>query len=142
MKRVIRNRAWVILAAVGVLFIVWGLHMIFIIPTYDGSHWNWMNPTVEMMEYYRFLFRILGVWASATGILIATTASTGLRQGSRWAWYALAYTPVQIALLGVMFFWLFMFTIPLFALTIIALWLSCQEFFLKSEILRAEGIGG
>ena len=123
MEKLNRN-TWLLLAAIGFLFVGWGLHQIFVIPTYD-DHWAWLKTgDPEILDYIKFWFRIHGVWTAANGLLIALVASTGFRKNERWAWKVLAYVPIHLILLTTQFYWLFFITIPLLVISIWALAVS------------------
>lgn len=115
----VKSNARIVFAFIGFLFIGWGLHQIFVIPTYT-DHWTWLSTgDREIWDYVKFRFINQGVWTTGNGLFILLAALTGLRNGERWAWWTLAYVPIHILLLTTQFYWLFFITLP-FAL--IAVW--------------------
>ena len=138
MKRV-KSNAWLVFAFLGFLFIGWGLHQIFVIPTYD-DHWAWLaTGDSEIWDYIKFRFQNHGLWTAANGIFILLVALTGLRNREYWAWWTLAYVPVHIILLTTLFYWLFFITIPLVFLATWSLWASRSQ--LRSGISNHRGFG-
>ncbi len=119
-----KSNFWIVFALIGFLFIGWGLHQIFVIPTYT-DHWAWLSTgDPEIWDYIKGRFQNHGVWTAANGLFILIVALTGLRNQERWAWLTLAYVPVHILLLTIHFYWLFFITIPLMLITVWALWAS------------------
>ncbi|MEK6221640.1 MAG: hypothetical protein N2D54_05280 [Chloroflexota bacterium] len=120
----LNKHAWKIITAVGFLFIGWGIHQMFVIPTIGADHWAWLTSDPETIEYFKFWFRTHGIWTAANGLFIALVAATAFKHGERWAWSVLAYLPVHIILLTTQFPWLFFITILLLGLAVWSLWIS------------------
>ena len=113
--------SWLILTALGLLFIGWGLHQIANIPRFPADHWDWLTADPEVLEYIKFWFRIHGVWTLANGLFFTLTAATAFRLGEAWSRWALAYLPIHIALLTVRFYWLAIITVPIIIISALAL---------------------
>jgi hypothetical protein len=135
----IKSNVWMVFALCGLLFVGWGLHQIFIIPTFTADHWEWLVTTTELLEYIKFRFQNLGAFTLANGVFILGVALTGLRQWERWAWVTLVILPLYILLLTGIFYWLFFFTIPLAVLAGWALWTSRGE--LQLTVSNRRGLG-
>ncbi|MDX1616490.1 MAG: hypothetical protein R3300_19425 [Candidatus Promineifilaceae bacterium] len=120
----LKNSVWIVFSLVGLSFIYWGIHQLFIIPGFDPEHWAWLTTDPEIIGYIKFWFRIQGLWTVANGLFITVVASTGFRWGERWAGWTLAYVPVHILLLTTQMYWLFIFTIPIALLLAWTLWIS------------------
>ncbi|MBC8336568.1 MAG: hypothetical protein H8E29_15000 [Anaerolineales bacterium] len=119
----VKSNSWIVFALVGFLFVGWGFHQFFVIPTYT-DHWDWLVPTPDLLEYIKFRFQNLGAFTFANGVFVLGVALTGLRKGERWAWVVLTVIPVYILFLTAIFYWLSFLTIPLALLTSWALWVS------------------
>lgn len=122
-----KTKTWKILAVIGSLIAGWGIHQLFIIPTFPADHWDWLIPTPELIEYIKSRFQNMGLFALANGLFILWTAWTGLKNGQRWAWWTLLSVPLYLLLLTAMFYWLAIFTIPLALLAAWALWVGRNE---------------
>lgn len=120
----VKKHAWKILTAIGLLFVGWGIHQMFVIPTIAPDHWAWLTSDPEAIGYFKFWFRHHGIWTTANGVFFTLVAATAFKHQERWAWWALAYLPVHIILLTTQFYWLFFITLPLLALAAWLLWAS------------------
>jgi hypothetical protein len=135
----VKSNTWIVFTFIGFLFIGWGLHQIFVIPTYT-DHWAWLSTgDPEIWDYIKHRFQNHGVWTAANGLFILLVAVTGLRNRERWAWWTLTYVPVHILLLTIHFYWLFFITIPLMLITAWALWASRSD--LQPGLSNRRGIG-
>lgn len=134
-----KDKAWLVFAVIGGLFIYWGLHQLFIIPGTSGEHWDWLSPTPELIEYIKFRFQNLGAFTLANGLFILGLSLTGLRQRERWAWTGLVVVPLYLLFLTGIFYWLSFLTIPLALLAGWALWVSRGE--LLSIVSNRRGAG-
>lgn len=123
----INKYAWKILTAIGLLFIGWGMHQTFVIPTISSDHWAWLTSDPEVIGYFKFWFRHHGIWTAANGLFFTLIATTAFKHRERWAWWVLAYLPVHIVFLTIQIYWLFFITIPLLALAIWSLWVSREN---------------
>jgi hypothetical protein len=103
-----KERAWLVFATLGGLFIYWGVHQLVIIPTTSGEHWDWLSPTPELIEYIKFRFQNLGAFTLANGLFILGISLTGLRQREEWAWAGLVVVPLYILFLTGIFNWFFL----------------------------------
>lgn len=117
----LKPHAWKMLAAIGSIFIIWGVHQIANIPREQASHWAWLTADPEVLEYIKWWFQIHGVWTLANGLFFTLTAATAFRAGEPWSRWALLYLPVHILLLSVRFYWLAVITIPLILVVVLAL---------------------
>jgi hypothetical protein len=120
----LENKDWIVFAGIGVLLTYWGIHQLFIIPAFGPDHWAWLTSDLETIDYFKFWFRIQGVWTASNGIFITLIASTGFKSGERWAWWILVYVPIHVLLLTTQMYWLFIFTIPIALLLAWTLWIS------------------
>ena len=134
-----KEKSWLVFAFIGFLFTGWGLHQIFIIPTYD-DHWAWLSTgNTEIWDYIKFRFQNHGVWTAANGLFMMLVALTGFRNREQWAWWTLAYVPVHIILLTTQFYWLFFITIPLVLIAVWALWVNRSR--LRPGTSNRRGVG-
>jgi hypothetical protein len=123
-----RKFGWIFFFIIGLAFLYFAYDNIFVIPTLDvydpDRGWAWLTTDPEIIDYFKFHFRLFGVWILAFGMLILLTAMTGLRAGSRRAWGILFIVPI---LVGVHFFiwpWTAPILIGVILFSGIGLWLS------------------
>jgi len=135
----VNPHAWKFLAAVGLVFVVWGIQQIVSIPLNDPDHWNWLTADLESIAYFKFQARNRGFWSLANGIFFTVIAATAFRKRERWAWLVMSYLPIHIFLLTLLAYWMFFISIPLIALAGWALWVSRDQMLLAQP--KQRGIG-
>lgn len=136
--KTLSQHSWKVFAGISILFIGWGLHQIFVIPTFT-DHWGWLTSDPEVVEYIKFWFRTHGIWTAVNGMFILLVAITGFRNQEQWAWWTLMYVPVHILLLTTQFYWLLFITVPLLLAAVWALWASRGQ--LKPSISNPRRVG-
>jgi len=129
----ISKYAWMLLLIAGIGMAIFAYDNLVVIPTLDPADpdrgWAWLTSDPEVIEYIKFWFRNFGFWVLAVSVFVMVTSVTGYRQGDRWAWFALLYLPIHIAIHMVIWPW----TIPILAvlllLVLAGLFLPYRRFF-------------
>ena len=105
MERVYEKYGWVVLLALGLLWLVVGLTQVF---NPDGLLENEAQHVTDMSlseleascpeatELLRFLYGAVGMLKTSWSFLVLAITLTGYRRGEKWAWYTLWLVPALL----------------------------------------------
>jgi hypothetical protein len=145
MERVYEKYAWVILLALGLLWMVVGLTQVFspdglletdaqLITDMSWSELQASNPVVT--DLVRFHYGGMGVLKTSWSFLVLAITLTGYRRGEKWAWYTMWLTVVGVLVSSALFNASFVGDvfqmlewIPIMILTLLGLLLPYRKFF-------------
>lgn len=106
----LKRYAWVLLFTIGLGLAFYAYDNLVTIPALDPVDpergWEWLSTDPEVIDYIKFWFRTFGLWVFAVSVFVMVIASTGFRQGQRWAWYSMLYLPFHIGLHAILWPWL------------------------------------
>ena len=144
MERVNEKYGWVVMLALGLLWLVVGLSQVFTpaamlvddIQHFAGislSELETLSP--EAALFVRWLTGALGMLKTSWSFLVIAITLTGYRKGEKWAWYTLWLVPALLVGSGIfnsiflgdineMLQW-----IPIMTLTLLGLFLPYRKFF-------------
>ena len=144
MERIYEKYAWVVLFALGLLWLVVGLSQVFnpeALLDNEAQHilgmpWSELEASSpEATELARFLFGTIGVLKTSWSLLVIAITITGFRRGEKWAWYAMWLVPTVLVWQGLWysvylgdFNEVLQYTAPL-AISLIGLFLPYRKFF-------------
>ena len=99
--------SWIVFLPIGLVILSYAFDNLFIIPALDPADpargWDWLTLDPEVIDYFKFYFRNLGLRVLSVGVLTLVAACFGLRKGSRAAWRILWIVPAL--LLAHILFW-------------------------------------
>ena len=133
MLKDLQRNAWIIFFIIGLFFLFYAIDNIFVIPGLDCEDpergWAWLTCEPEVIDYVKYWFRMLGIWAAAAAAFTLLVSATGFRQGQPWAWYAMWIVP--LILLSQLYFipWFFGLYLLLIAMSLAGLALPYRRFF-------------
>lgn len=123
---------WIVFLLIGLIILAISLQSILVVAgsTLDGRL-DWLTSNPEVLEFVGHLFRALGVWQLAVGLLVLAVAVTGYRNRQPWAWVVMWVVPVLLIGVTLVMPWLVPFTAVLLILAAVTLLLSRSEFALS-----------
>jgi len=100
-EKVYEKYAWIILFAIGVIFLVTGVPHALGINTDPETVQRISGMTIDQLKdsnpaffnLYSFYFRFGGLDDLGFGFFITVISMTAYRKGEKWAWYALWFLP-------------------------------------------------
>jgi hypothetical protein len=142
--RVYEKYAWVVLLALGVLWVVVGFNQIFfqdellesdveLVTDISWSELKALSPVAT--DFVRWLYGAMGLLKTSWSFLILAITLTGYRRGEKWAWYTLWLVPILLvssALFNASFVGDFSLTlewIPITTVSLFGLLLPYRKFF-------------
>ncbi len=148
MERVNEKYGWVVMLALGLLWLVVGLNQIFTpdaLMENDAQHIMGMSLSelqalsTEAALLVRWYIGSLGMLKTSWSFLVLVITMTGYRKGEKWAWYTLWLVPTLLVGSGVfnsvflgdineMLQW-----IPITTITLFGLFLPYRKFFPKDR---------
>ena len=146
MERVNEKYGWVVMLALGLVWLVVGLSQVFTpdvmlvddIQHFAGISLNELEAlSPEATQMVRFLVGAVGMLKISWSFLVIAITLTGYRKGEKWAWYTLWLVPALLVGSGIfnsvflgdineMLPW-----IPIMTLTLLGLFLPYRKFFPK-----------
>jgi hypothetical protein len=144
MERIYEKYAWVVLFALGLLWLVVGLSQVFnpeALLDNEAQHilgmpWSELkDSSSEATELARFLFGTIGVLKTSWSLLVIAITLTGFRRGEKWAWYTLCLVPILLVSSGLFRTWFFgdasemLQSIPVVTISLVGLFLPYRKFF-------------
>jgi hypothetical protein len=105
MERVYEKYGWVVLLALGLLWLVVGLTQVFNpdgLLENEAQHVTGMSlseleaSSPEATELVRFLLGAVGMLKTSWSFLVLAITLTGYRRGEKWAWYTLWFVPALL----------------------------------------------
>ncbi len=115
-----KQHAWLIFLALGLLILLFAAYNAFYIPALDpvdpDQGWAWLTRDPEIIAYIKFYFQVQGMWQFGYGLLVVATAVGGLRQNQKWAWIGLWSVPLVLLLMLTMMPW----TLPVLIVPLLA----------------------
>ena len=144
MEKVYEKYAWVILFAVGLLWVVVGFTQAFFpagLAETDAQHvtgmsWSELKSlSPEASNLVRFLYGCLGLLKMSWSFLVIAITLTGFRKGEKWAWYTLCLAPILLVSQGLFNTWFFgdasemIPWIPITTISLLGLLLPYRKFF-------------
>ena len=144
MEKVYERYAWVILFALGLLWVVFGFVQAFFpagVAETDAQHVTGMSwsalkdSSPEASNLVRFLFGALGLIKMSWSFLVIAITLTGFRKGEKWAWYTLCLVPIVLVSSGLFRAWFFgdasemLQSIPVVTISLVGLFLPYRKFF-------------
>ena len=155
MERVTEKYGWVVMLALGILWLVVGLNQVFTPDALLGeevqhvtgmslSELEALSP--EATQVVRFVFGLVGMLKISWSFFVLAITMTGFRKGETWAWYTLWLAPVLLVTQGIfnsVFFgdinemlpW-----IPITTITLFGLLLPYRKFFPRLPKDREEAL--
>ena len=147
-ERVNEKYGWVVMLALGLLWLVVGLNQIFTpdaLMENDAQHIMGMSLSElealspEAALYVRWLTGALGMLKTSWSFLVLAITLTGYRKGEKWAWYTLWLVPALLVGQGIfnsvflgdineMLPW-----VPITTITLFGLLLPFRKFFPKDR---------
>ncbi|MFX1416142.1 MAG: hypothetical protein ACFFC0_04980 [Promethearchaeota archaeon] len=148
MERVNEKYGWVVMLALGLLWLVVGLSQVFtpdVLMETDAQHIMGMSLgelealSPEAALFVRWLTGALGMLKISWSFFVLAITMTGFRKGENWAWYTLWLAPVLLVGQGIfnsvflgdfneMLQW-----IPITTITLFGLLLPYRKFFPKDR---------
>ena len=111
MERAYEKYSWVILLAVGLVFLVFALMYVFLPATvaemdyefYTDMSWGELETSRPAVADFLIALERADAGYHVLGVAVFVTAIslTSYRRGERWAWYAMWYVPIRFLLLVV-----------------------------------------
>ncbi|MFX1440665.1 MAG: hypothetical protein ACFFFD_10490, partial [Promethearchaeota archaeon] len=155
MERANEKYGWVVMLALGILWLVVGLSQVFTpdeLMESDALHIMGMSMSdlevlsPEAVLYVRWLIGALGMLKMSWSFFVLATTMTGFRKGEKWAWYTLWLVPVLLVGQGIfnsaflgdineMLQW-----IPITTITLFGLFLPYRKFFPREPRLDQSDI--
>ncbi|UCH04713.1 MAG: hypothetical protein JSW05_00700 [Candidatus Thorarchaeota archaeon] len=110
MERANEKYGWVVMLALGILWLVVGLNQVFTpdaLMENDALHIMGMSMnelealSPEAVLYVRWLIGALGMLKMSWSFFVLAITMTGFRKGEKWAWYTLWLAPVLLVGQGI-----------------------------------------
>ncbi len=144
MERIYEKYAWVVLFALGLLWVVVGFTQAFFpvgLLEDDAKHvidmsWNELKASSPAASnLIRWLYGGMGLLKMSWSFLVIAITLTGYRRGEKWAWYALCLVPILLLSNALFNIWFFgdssemLQWIPITTITLVGLLLPYRKFF-------------
>jgi len=144
MERVYEKYAWVILLALGLLWLVVGLYAVFLpegifatdAQSVTNMPWSELKASSPAAaDFIIFVYGQMGLLKISWSFFVLVITLTGYRKGERWAWYTMLSVPVLLvsdALFSVIFIGDLsqaLQFIPITTITLVGLVLPYRKFF-------------
>jgi hypothetical protein len=107
MERTYEKYAWVLLLALGLLWVAGGVIAIFLPEGYAESDvelvtnmsWSELEASSPVAtDLIRFLYKTMGLIKTSWAFLVVVIIQTGYRKGEKWAWYTLWSLPILLGI--------------------------------------------
>jgi len=107
MEKAYEKYAWVVVLALGLLWVVGGFIAIFLPEGYAESDvelvtdmsWSELEASSPVAaDLIRFLYRTMGLLKTSWAFLVVVIILTGYRRGEKWTWYTLWSLPVLLGI--------------------------------------------
>ena len=144
MLRVYEKYGWVILLALGLLWLVVGLYSVFLpegvfetdVQSVTNMSWSELKASSPVAaNFVIFIYGLLGLLKLSWAFFVLAITLTGYRKGEKWAWYTMWAVPILLvsnALFSAIFtgdvFQTLQF-IPITTITLLGLLLPYRKFF-------------
>ena len=144
MLRVYEKYAWVLLLALGLLWLVVGLYSVFLpegvfetdVQAVTNMPWSELKASYPAAaDFVIFIYGLLGLLKLSWSVFVLAITLTGYRRGEKWAWYTMWSVPVLLicnALFSAIFTGDVSQTlqfIPITTITLLGLLLPYRKFF-------------
>jgi len=144
MLRVYEKYAWVILLALGLLWLVVGFFSVFLpegvfetdVQSVTNMPWSELKASSPVAaDFVIFIYGQLGLLKLSWSFFVLAITLTGYRKGEKWAWYIMWSVPILLvsnALFSAIFTGDVSQTlqfIPITTITLLGLLLPCRKFF-------------
>ncbi len=134
------RQAWILLFLVGLGLAALAYDNLVTLPALDPADpergWAWLTADPGVISYVKVWFRTFGFWVLAVAVHVLLVATTGFRQGEKWAWLAMAYLPVHIGLHLAIWPWAAPILLIPLLMTLAALLLPFRAFFPRDGAVR------
>jgi hypothetical protein len=105
MERLYEKYAWVILLALGLLWLVVGLYSVFLpegvfeadVQSVTNMPWSELKASSPLAaNFVIFIYGLLGLLKLSWSFFVLVITLTGYRRGEKWAWYTMWSIPVLL----------------------------------------------
>jgi hypothetical protein len=105
MERIYEKYAWVILLALGLLWLVVGLYSVFLpegvfetdVQSVTNMPWSELKASSPVAaNFVIFIYGLLGLLKLSWSFFVLAITLTGYRRGEKWAWYTMWSIPVLL----------------------------------------------